>query len=330
MAPQQTGSPVDKLVEELQKYLTQQVEALASKAGDKLSGLADRLTDSAENGTPLGIGGRILKGDSPLKAVGGGALGKVKEKIPGLGGKEGGDEESGGSQDGPGDVKATSIIEYVDVGVPLRTAYDHWSGYEEFSSFTKGVRDVSKEDEVSSDWRLQILWSARSWKATVAEQIPDDRIVWKSEGGKGTTHGVVSFHELAPTLTRVVLTVEYYPSGFFEKTANIWRAQGRRMRLDLKHFQRYVTFATEEPEGWRGEIRDGEVVRSHEDALAEEEEEPDGDAQEPDADEEFDDEEAEDAEPEEDEPEEDEEEDDGDEEDEAPPERPAKGRTRRR
>jgi hypothetical protein len=95
--------------------------------------------------------------------------------------------------------------------------------------------------------------------------------VWSSEGAKGTTHGCVSFHELTPDLTRIVLVVEYYPSGFFEKTGNLWRVQGRRLRLDFKNFQRYVTFADEDVEGWRGEIRDGEVVRSHEEALEEEE-----------------------------------------------------------
>lgn len=92
----------------------------------------------------------------------------------------------------------------------------------------------------------------------------------RDEAAGGTTNGAVSFHELAPTLTRIVLVLEYHPSGFFEKTGNIWRAQGRRVRLDFKHFQRYVTLAEEEPEGWRGEIRDGEVVMSHEEALEEE------------------------------------------------------------
>lgn len=140
-----------------------------------------------------------------------------------------------------------------------------------FSSFAKGVRDVSKSDEVGSDWKVKVGPSSRSFKATVQEQIPDDRIVWTSEGAKGTTRGAVSFHELGPTLTRIVLVVEYYPSGFFEKTGNLWRAQGRRMRLDFKNFQRYVTLTNEEPEGWRGEIRDGEVVVSHEDAVEEEE-----------------------------------------------------------
>lgn len=65
--------------------------------------------------------------------------------------------------------------------------------------------------------------------------------------------------------------MEYYPAGFFEKTGNLWRVQGRRLRLDFKNFQRYVSFAEEEPEGWRGEIRDGEVVVSHDEAMEEEE-----------------------------------------------------------
>lgn len=165
-----------------------------------------------------------------------------------------------------------NIVEALDVGVPIRTAYDHWTQYEQFSSFTKGVRSVSQGDETTSDWKVKVGPSTRGWKATVQEQVPDERIMWTSEGAKGTTRGCVTFHELAPSLTRIVLVVEYYPSGFFEKTGNLWRAQGRRLRLDFKNFQRYVTFTDEEPEGWRGEIRDGEVVRTHEEAVEEEEE----------------------------------------------------------
>jgi hypothetical protein len=136
------------------------------------------------------------------------------------------------------------------------------------------VRSVDREDEaVESNWNVKVGPSNRSWKATVLAQVPDERIVWKSEGAKGTTRGAVSFHELTPDLTRVVVVVEYYPVGFFEKTGNLWRAQGRRLRLDLKHFQRHVTLAADpELEGWRGEIRDSEVVRSHEEAMEEEEE----------------------------------------------------------
>ncbi|MFE8915221.1 SRPBCC family protein [Streptomyces globisporus] len=263
-------SGVDRLKDELSKYASAQVQKIAEKAGDKLTDLTGQLSDVAENGGSLpAIGSRVLQGESPLKAfVSEKAKGakdtvvdKAKEALGG-GGKSK-RKSSGG--------KITNIIEVLDVGVPLRTAYDAWTQYEEFSSFAKGVRDVSKSDETESDWKVKVGPSSRSFKATVLEQVPDDRIVWSSEGAKGTTSGAVSFHELGPTLTRIILVVEYYPSGFFEKTGNLWRAQGRRMRLDFKHFQRYVTLTEEEPEGWRGEIRDGEVVVSHEEAVEREE-----------------------------------------------------------
>ncbi len=144
--------------------------------------------------------------------------------------------------------------------MPLRTAYDQWTQYQDFSTFAKGVKSANKADDTTSDWQAKIWWSNRSWKATTTEQVPDDRIAWSSEGAKGTTKGVVSFHKLADNLTRVLLVIEYYPSGFFEKTGNIWRAQGRRARLDLKNFARFITIKGEAEDSWRGEIRDGEVV----------------------------------------------------------------------
>ncbi|MFB8131038.1 SRPBCC family protein [Streptomyces mirabilis] len=274
------GSGLDMLRDELSDFLGAQVEHLVDKAGEKLGDVTDQLLDTAENGgsggSLLGIGGRILKGDSPLKAFVGekakGLKDNVLDKVKSVFG--------GGRGGKSGSTKVMNIIEVLDVGVPIRVAYNYWTQYEEFSDFTKGVRSVSRNDETASDWKVKVGPSTRGWKATVQEQVPDDRIVWSSEGAKGTTHGCVSFHELTPDLTRIVLVVEYYPSGFFEKTGNLWRAQGRRLRLDFKNFQRYVTFADEDVEGWRGEIRDGEVVRSHEEALEEEEAAGEGEEQE--------------------------------------------------
>ncbi|MEU8980929.1 SRPBCC family protein [Streptomyces sp. NPDC058251] len=271
------GSGLDLLRDELVDFLGAQVGHLVDKAGDKLGDVTDGLLDVAENGGTLaGVGGRILQGDSPLKAFvgekGKGLKDNVMDKVKNVFGGGGGGKA--------GSTKVMNIIEVLDVGVPIRVAYNYWTQYEEFSGFTKGVRSVSKNDETASDWKVKVGPSTRGWKATVQEQVPDERIVWNSEGAKGTTHGCVSFHELTPTLTRIVLVVEYHPSGFFEKTGNLWRAQGRRLRLDFKNFQRYVTFADEEVEGWRGEIRDGEVVRTHEEALEEEEAEGEGEEQE--------------------------------------------------
>ncbi|MER5664958.1 SRPBCC family protein [Streptomyces mirabilis] len=297
-------------------FLGAQVENLAEKAGDKLGDITSGLTGVAENGGVLPKAGlRMLQGDSPFKALIGekaksvkdSVVGKVKEAFGGGG---------GGKGRGSGSTKVMNIIEVLDVGIPIRDAYDHWTQYEKFSSFTKGVRSASKGKDADSDWKVKVGPSTRGWKATTQEQIPDERIVWTSEGAKGTTRGCVSFHELTPTLTRIVLVVEYYPSGFFEKTGNIWRAQGRRLRLDFKHFQRYVTLTNKEPEGWRGEIRDGEVVRTHEEAIEEEE----AAAEEEDVEDDTDEEDTEDEYPaeedEEEEYEEDEDEQDGEEEEE--------------
>ncbi|MFC8096512.1 SRPBCC family protein [Streptomyces sp. NPDC057301] len=300
-------SGMDQLKEQLSAFAAAQGQRMVDKAGDKISDLAQGLGEVGDgNGTLLNVGKRVLGGgESPVKAFLSEKAGNVKDKVVDtVKGAFGG----GGGKAGSG--KVTNIVEVIDVGKPLRTVYDHWTQLEEFSSFAKGVQSVSQSDEIESGWKAKIAFSSRSWKATVQEQIPDERIVWNSEGAKGTTRGAVSFHELTPDLTRVVVVVEYYPSGFFEKTGNIWRAQGRRLRLDLKHFMRHVTLSDDEDlEGWRGEIRDGEVVRSHEEGLEDdaEEDEPeegevdDGDARYEEEEEEEDEDELEDGDEEEDE-----------------------------
>ncbi|MFH8413864.1 SRPBCC family protein [Streptomyces collinus] len=267
----------DRLKAELQEYLAAQATRMLTGVGRKLGETTGKLNDIAEGNSPgfaklaLEGGRKIAEGKGPLRSaleLGGSRLkDKVTGAFKGLGGK------GKGKGKGRSGNKPTVIIEHIDVGVPLRTAYDQWTQYQDFSTFAKGVKAASKADDTTSDWQLKVFWSNRSWKATTTEQVPDDRIAWTSEGAKGTTKGVVSFHELTEGLTRVLLVIEYYPSGLFEKTGNIWRSQGRRARLDLKNFVRFITIKGEAEDGWRGEIRDGEVVRSHEDAVAEEESE---------------------------------------------------------
>ncbi|MFG3498951.1 SRPBCC family protein [Streptomyces sp. NPDC047928] len=263
-------SGLDQLLEELTAFLGAQAGQLADKASDKLGDVTGQLQDVAQGNGKLsdavGIGGRMLQGDSPMKAMMSQGLSGLKDKLTDTVSQTFGKGKKGRKSGG----KVINIVEFLDVGLPLRTVYDHWTQYEDFSGFAKGVRDVSRNDDTTSDWKVKVGPSTRGWKATVQEQVPDERIVWTSEGPKGTTRGCVSFHEITPTLTRIIAVVEYYPSGFFEKTGNLWRAQGRRLRLDLKHFLRHVSLTTDEAEGWRGEIRDGEVVRTHEEALEEE------------------------------------------------------------
>jgi uncharacterized membrane protein YgcG len=202
------------------------------------------------------------------KVVSAGAEGvkeRAKEALGGGGGK-------GGKQG-----KAVNIVEAIDVGVPVSVAYNQWTRFTDFPGFTKKVENVEQESDTEVSWRAKILWSHRNWKSTIIDQVPDERIVWRSEGAKGYVDGAVTFHALTPNLTRILVVLEYYPQGFFEKVGNIWRAQGRRARLELKHYQRHVmtevVMHPDEVEGWRGEIHDGEVVEAEAEAEAEEEEE---------------------------------------------------------
>ncbi|WP_328539066.1 SRPBCC family protein [Streptomyces sp. NBC_00344] len=262
----------DRLKDELQNYARARAEhavtTLGHKLGESVSKLADPGAGVGGLAGSLAKGGKALsEGKSPAQAAlsAGGAHLKdtLKEKVKGMFGK--------GRKGGGGKSKSVTIVEDIDVGVPVREAYDQWTQFQEFSTFAKGVVSVDKADDTSTNWKVKVAKSTRSWKANVTEQVPDERITWTTEGAKGTVKGVVTFHRITDNLTRVLLVLEYFPKGLFEKTGNIWRAQGRRARLDLKLYRKFIMMRGEATDGWRGEIRDGEVVVEHDEAVEEEE-----------------------------------------------------------
>ncbi len=261
----------DRLKDELQNYLRARAEHAVTQLGHRLGDSVSKLAEPGGGGGALknlAKGGQALgEGKSPgqaaLSAGASHLKDTVKDKVKGLFGK--------GRKSGGGKSKSVTIVEDIDVGVPVREAYDQWTQFQEFSSFAKGVVSVEKADDTTSNWKVKVAKSTRSWKANVTEQVPDERITWTTEGAKGTVKGVVTFHAITDDLTRVLLVLEYFPKGLFEKTGNIWRAQGRRARLDLKLYRKFIMMRGEATDSWRGEIRDGEVVLSHDEALDEEE-----------------------------------------------------------
>ena len=270
---------VDRLREEATDYLAARGRDLAQNLGDRLQGTTDTLQDAADNGGVLGkTAMRLAKGENPAKAATAGLAGGLKDKVK---------SAFGGGGSGNKATKATIISEEIDIGAPVSVVYNQWTQFQDFAGFMKKVEHAELDEpeeegeEVNVEFKAQVFWSHRRWEGTILEQVPDERITWRSQGEKGHVDGTVTFHEIAPRLTRLVVVLEYYPQGFMERTGNIWRAQGRRARLELKHFRRHVMMNVmhepEEVEGWRGEVHDEELTRTHDDVVAEEEEQAEGD-----------------------------------------------------
>jgi uncharacterized membrane protein len=259
--------PVDRLKSELQGALSAATERTAEKATNKVSDLTERLVDFAAGG---GVAGKAMAGGGKAKAAGQSPLvGALKGGVMGVKDKAKDVLSGSGNNNGDG-TKATTIIESIDVGVPIDVAYNQWTQFQDFSGFMKKVEQVEQESDEKLEFKAKILWSHRTWEATILEQVPEDKIVWRSKGEKGHVDGSVTFHELAPNLTRIIVVLEYYPQGLFERVGNIWRAQGRRARVELKHFQRHVMTSVvlhpDDVKGWRGEIHRGRVQGGDEQA----------------------------------------------------------------
>jgi hypothetical protein len=278
-----TNGPMDRLKNETGGLVGALAARATSSVLGKVQGATGRLTDYVEGGGGPGLmaavtGAKdVAEGKGPARSAFGAGFAGLKEKVSGLFGRK----KDGGK--GRQKLKVTTISESIDVGVPRRVAYNQWTQFRDFPTFTKKVESVDQQEDDKLHWKAQIFWSHREWEANILKQVPDECIVWRSKGAKGHVDGAVTFHEVTPDLTRILLVLEYHPQGMFEHTGNLWRAQGRRARLELKHYRRHimsnVLLNPDDVEGWRGEIEDGEVVKDHETALEEEQrergEEPD-------------------------------------------------------
>jgi uncharacterized membrane protein len=259
------------LTREAKTLLDRQTARIVNKAGDGVNAATRTLSDvrQAAKRPALGEGvKRVVRGDHSVKSTRGaatsGVADRVKSLVPGVGahGKRQGKDQ------GNAPAKAINVEESIDIGLPVATVYEQWTQFKQFSRFAKGIESVEQRSDTETAWRGKVFKSRRTWTATILEQVPDRRIVWTSEGAKGSVNGVVTFHPLADDLTRVLVVLEYFPQGFVEKVGNLWRAAGRRTRLDVKNFRRFVMMRGEPTGAWRGEVRDGKVVKGRDDPRA--------------------------------------------------------------
>jgi uncharacterized membrane protein len=183
---------------------------------------------------------------------------KVNDKA-GDGGGGGGK----GAQPAVGKGRRMPVQQAIDIGIPVTEAYNHFTQFEEWPKFMHRVQSVSQDDETHLKFKTKIWLFSREFTAEIEEQRPDERIEWHVTEGI-THHGVATFHELAPRLTRVEINVDVEPSGLIEKSARGMRHVKRAIRADLHRFKAYTMMQEEADGEWRGTIEDGEVKQQRE------------------------------------------------------------------
>jgi uncharacterized membrane protein len=147
------------------------------------------------------------------------------------------------------------IEQSIELDVPVTTAYNQWTQFEEFPQFMEGVESVTQLDDTHLRWVADIGGTRYEWKAEITEQHPDERVAWKSVDGK-TNSGVVTFHRLEDRRSRIMVQMEFEPEGVAETVASAIGADERRVKGDLERFKQLIESRGTESGAWRGEVEE--------------------------------------------------------------------------
>ncbi|MFE2264404.1 SRPBCC family protein [Streptomyces griseosporeus] len=153
----------------------------------------------------------------------------------------------------------STVKEAVEVDVPVRTAYNQWTQFEEFPQFMEGVEEVRQIDERHNHWTTKIGGVKREFDTEIVDQLPDDRITWRTTSGDTQQKGSVRFERLDDTHTRVELVMDVETSGAAEKAGDMLGMIDRRIKGDMKRFKSFVEERGRESGAWRGRIKPGDT-----------------------------------------------------------------------
>jgi len=146
------------------------------------------------------------------------------------------------------------VIETVDVNVPVTTAYNQWTQFETFPKFLSYVESITQTDDTLTHWTVKIGGAEREFDAKITEQHPDERVAWNSVGGDENHAGVVTFHKLSDTETRVTVQLDWEASGLVEKAGALLGVDDHVIKSDLKNFKKFIEDAHHETGAWRGDV----------------------------------------------------------------------------
>ena len=147
----------------------------------------------------------------------------------------------------------STIEKSIEVNVPVRTAYNQWTQFEEFPRFMEGVKEVTQLDDTRLHWKAEIAGKEKEWDAEIIEQTPDQRIAWTSRGG-AINGGVVTFHRLSDARSKVMLQLEYDPQGVVENVGDALGVVSLRVQGDLERFKEFIETRGGETGAWRGQV----------------------------------------------------------------------------
>ena len=144
----------------------------------------------------------------------------------------------------------------IELEVPVQTAYNQWTQFEEFPRFMEHVEEVQQLDDENLHWRVSIAGKTEEFDAKVAEQIPDTRIAWTSTSGRRNA-GAVDFHPLGDDRCQIMVTMDAEPEGAMEKVADAAGLAQRQVRGDLERFKEMIEGRGSETGAWRGSVERG-------------------------------------------------------------------------
>jgi uncharacterized membrane protein len=147
----------------------------------------------------------------------------------------------------------------IDVDVPVRTAYNQWTQFEEFPRFMEGVKEVRQLADQQLHWRAEIAGKEEEWDALITEQVPDQVVAWRSTSGSPNS-GRVTFQPLGPSQTRIHVRFEFEPEGVVERLGDAMGVVDRRVDGDLRRFKEFIESRGAETGAWRGEIHGGQTT----------------------------------------------------------------------
>lgn len=146
------------------------------------------------------------------------------------------------------------VVQTIDVDVPVTTSYNQWTQFETFPEFLSMVENITQGDDKNLLWKVRVAGASREFTTVITEQIPDDRIAWTSTGGEVDHAGVVTFHHLSDTSSRVAVQIDWEPEGFVEKAGAVLNIPDAAVKAELAGFKKYIEEKGIADGAWRGEV----------------------------------------------------------------------------